>query len=295
MMEICFNNREADVGTFIRRQLSGLDAVKLVEALQSVLVTAKAPTPAEVLISYMDEMYSRFLKRQEKCEPRPPKTGVRESAAIILGEFVEPDLSRQYMTRFLQVPHYSGWPPWVGLLNIHSSLGGVNYIDDGWESFEYVTKLFQSLDFSRIDASGRFYYAEAMRDDIAGRVTPGQHFEFAMETARVAEIIAMCLTFAKEFCGRDSPNDLAFAFRWRDLRGRRLSSWASPRRNFYSRGTADQDEIVTSTTMPVATVPDAIGLHVETVVKPLFRLFGGWEFDSSVIQDIVVERLRGRL
>ena len=31
MMEICFNNREADIGAFALRQLSGLDAAKLIE------------------------------------------------------------------------------------------------------------------------------------------------------------------------------------------------------------------------------------------------------------------------
>lgn len=180
-------------------------------------------------------------------------------------------------------------------MNIHSSLGRVAYVNDGWESFEYVTQTFHSLDFSRMDASGRFYYLEALRDDMVGQVSPSEHLEFVIETARVTESIAICLTFAKEFCGPDSLNDLAFAFRWRGLRGRRLSTWANSRRNFYSRELADQDEIVTYATMPVATMPDAIGLHVEALVKPVFRLFGGWEFQSSVIQDIVAGRLNSQL
>ena len=230
MMEFCFDNREADIGAFIRRQLSGLNTKKLIEAIQGALTTLKAPTPTELLNAYMDAMYGRFVEQRDESEPQPPQTGTRESATIILGDFTHPDLSRNYMIRFLQVPRYSGWPPWAGLLNIHASIGPIRYINDGWESFEYVTQPFHSLDFSGMDASGRFYYLEALRDDMVGDVEPREHLEFVRETARVTKIIATCLTFAKEFCGSDSCNDLAFAFRWRGLKGRELSAWAHPRR-----------------------------------------------------------------
>jgi hypothetical protein len=35
----------------------------------------------------------------------------------------------------------------------------------------------------------------------------------------------------------------------------------------------------------------AIASHVEEIVKPLFALFGGKEFDSKIIADIVNKRL----
>lgn len=294
MMDICFNNREADIGAFVRRQLSGLDPTGLIDALQHVIGTVKAPTSTELLNAYMDEMYTRFTMWRDKHEPPPPKTGIRESAAIIIGDFARPSLSDDYMVRFMSVPRYSGWPPWVGLMHIHSGVGETGYIDNGWESFEYVETLFNTLDFSRMDESGRFYYVEALQDDITDQVPRGKHFEFVIETARVAEIIATCLAFAKEFCGPESSNDLVFAFRWRGLRGRWLSTWANPGRSLRLRESARQDEVITYATIPLATAPDAIGLHVEAVVKPLFRLFGGCEFDSRVIQDIVTRRLTNR-
>jgi hypothetical protein len=49
-----------------------------------VLATVKAPTSTELLNAYMDEMYSRFVKRRKKYDPPPPTTGTREAAAIIL-------------------------------------------------------------------------------------------------------------------------------------------------------------------------------------------------------------------
>ena len=134
------------------------------------------------------------------------------------------------MLQFLQIPRYSGWPPWVDLLNADSALGHLTYDSNGLESFEYITRVFHSLDFSRMDACGAFYYLEALRDDVQQQVPVGKYLEFVIETARVAEIIAVCLAFAKEFCGAEASNDLAFAFRWRGLRGRELSTWANPGR-----------------------------------------------------------------
>ena len=53
--------------------------------------------------------------------------------------------------------------------------------------------------------------------------------------------------------------------------------------------------IVSYATVPVATVPHAVGLLVEAVLKPMVRLFQGREFQSRVIQDIVTGRLNNRL
>jgi hypothetical protein len=291
LTEFCFNNREADIGGFIRRQLAGLDVTSFVGAFQEILHAVKTPTPVGLVDDYLERSYERYVELRNKDQRQIPDVGTRECAAVIIGPFATPELSQEYMMRFIGVPRHSGWPPWVGLLNIHSSLGSVAYIDEGWQSFEYVTEMFPSLDFSRMDASGKFYSLEGLRDDLVKNVPPRQHLEFVIETARVAEILAMCLLFAKEFCGADSANELSVAFRWRGLADRHLSAWANPDRGFRTRNVASQDEFVTHVTVPVAIAPDAIGPHVEAVLKPLFRLFGGWEFQSRVLQQIVTDRV----
>ena len=47
LMEFCFNNREADIGAFMRRQLSGLDILSASSALSEILGNATGPTPAQ--------------------------------------------------------------------------------------------------------------------------------------------------------------------------------------------------------------------------------------------------------
>lgn len=159
----------------------------------------------------------------------------------------------------------------------------------------FVPNRWRSVDFSRIEAAGKFYYLEGLRDDMVAQVKPGQHLEFTIETRRVTETIAAVLEFSKRYCGPDSENNLSVVFRWKGLEGRILSTWASPDRRLSGAGTAHQDKIVAETEIPVSTPINAIGLHVEKVLKPVFRLFDGKEFESSVIQDIVEETLGRRM
>ena len=87
---------------------------------------------------------------------------------------------------------------------------------------------------------------------------------------------------------------LAFAFRWSELKGRYLTSWVQPLRAFHKRAPASQDEVVTAVTVPLDTPRSAIAPHVEAVVRHLFALFRGTEFDSRVIRGIVEESLQIR-
>lgn len=226
--------------------------------------------------------------------PSVPKIGTREISAVITGEFVRPVLNAQYVLRFGQVPRFSGWPPFVSLLNADSEHARVHYDEGGVESLEYVNARFHSLDFSRIEASGRFYYLEGLRDDLVAEELPAfERLEYVTETARVTEVIAVILLFAKMFCGSEAANEVTFSFRWRGLAKRWL--WFRSGRTLINRRQATQDEIVTHATIPVATPVQAIGLQVENVIKPVFRLFGGWEFESDVILEIVTDRLKRRL
>lgn len=290
LMEFCFNNREADIGAFMRRQLSGIDINSASAALFDVLRIAKGPTPAEVVKVFMDDCWARYTKLRNAHEPNPPKPGTREMGAVISGDFPEPVISQEYLFRLAQIHRYSGWSPFYDALNPNS--GRPRYIDNGVESFLYAPTLFNLLEFSRIESLGRFYYCEGLRDDLTANVAPGQHLEFVGETQRVTEIIATVLDISKIFCGTDSTNTITFTFRWRSLTGRHLSTWANPNRNYYSRSTSVQDDFERTVAMPVATVPEAIQPHVEAIMKQLFLLFGGEHFHETVLAQIIKRTLR---
>jgi hypothetical protein len=168
-------------------------------------------------------------------------------------------------------------------------------LEDGWEALLIelgVAALgFPHLDFWRMEPRGVFYQLRGLDDDLAqanGGPAPRTQLDFSSQVARVTEVISTGLSFARSL-GCDEPKtSLTFGFRWTGLQGRHLTSWADRRRILRPYGgVSNQDQIVRPVTVPLETPPAGIAPHVENVLRSLFTLFGGWEFDSRVIEDIV--------
>ena len=93
----------------------------------------------------------------------------------------------------------------------------------------------------------------------------------------------------------ENDTSIAFAFRWTRLTGCHLVSWTNPERSLYSRGASHQDEITTSTVVPLEVPHSALTGHVEEAVNPLFELFDGTRLESRVVEGIVRDTLERRL
>lgn len=292
IMETCFNNREADIGAFMRRQLSGLDVEAATSAIFEMLKGAKGPTLQERTDAYLDVCLQKYVGRVKELGKPLPNIGTREVAAAISGDFEPPSLDEECMWQFAHLQRMSGWAPFVAFLNMSARIDDIRYDESGADVLTYDDRMFHILDFSRIERSGQFYFFEPLPGDFSPRTKAHTVLEFVQETARIAEIIAVIMQFAKAFCGNDSKNQVTFAFRWEGLANRRLGSMD---RMSWSRGVATQNDYVTHATIPVSIAISAIGLHVESIVKQLFRLFAGHAFDSTVIQNIVEDRMNSRL
>jgi hypothetical protein len=74
-----------------------------------------------------------------------------------------------------------------------------------------------------------------------------------------------------------------------------LASWAEPGRWFRTNAVAQEDECLTTVTVPLETPPTGIAPHVENAVRGLFVLFDGYEFESRIIEGIVSNTLQREL
>lgn len=284
LLEICFNNREADIGAFVRRQLSGMDVDATASAFFQILQQVKAPS-AEKIADDLIESCLQHAASQVNVG-FPIDTGIREVAAIISGDFDRPELDRHFMQRLNgQTPQYSGWPPWTPLMVQMGPGAKATFISEGWQAYLEDPNL-QIHEFSRIEQDGKFYYLEKLHDDWhEGRQ---KKLDFSNEIARVAEIAVTALSFGRIFCGNEATNSMTFAIRWRGLSGRVLINPLNRLSGMYASA---QDEIVTHATIPIVTPPNAITPHVEKLIKPLIRLFGGETIPSNSVQTIVSRRL----
>jgi hypothetical protein len=118
ILEICFDNREADIGRFLRRQLAGLDVERVIEALRG------APLAPDVDLrkrctsiletgekSFASALKERGLTREE----RPLLDGLTWEIALAIDPpkaGMLPD--RDFFATFAASnPKYTGWPIWL--------------------------------------------------------------------------------------------------------------------------------------------------------------------------------------
>jgi len=205
---------------------------------------------------------------------------------VIDGQFPLVTPTADFFRRLqLNKPSYSGWSLWHGDYSLSSN--STYPFQDGWESFMAGTPLkSEGFDFWRAEVAGHFYHIRMIWDDCTNGVEPQTQLDFVLHTRHVTEAVSIGAYFARILGCDETATTIGFACRWSKLKGRVLHSWSDPQRGFVSPA-AVQDEQTTSVAMPLETPPPAFAPVVESLVGPLFAVFGGTKFESMVIEQIV--------
>lgn len=302
MVAICLDNREADIGAFVRRHLSPLDLGQLREALSGVTSPPRV-TPLELAETQLVDGKEHFLRAMQKRRLQVPDIGFREAAMVIDGEVPANSPTDSFLqSLFVAQPQHTGWPAWVDSRRFHDTSMRPQVVDGSWQAliadykagFSNIPK----IAFWRINPAGRFYLLTGLEDDLGGtskHPKPGTELDFLLQISRVAEILSVGIAFAKAMKCDPENTSVVFAFRWSGLNGRQLTSWVEPQRGLRPLNPSYQDEQVATAVVPLDVAESAIVAHVEIAVKPLFSLFDGMEFDKKVIEDIAMATLRRRM
>ncbi len=300
---LCFNNREADIGGFVRRHLAALDLNALAAMVPAFAGILHRPSTRERAMEELNRGRGRFEAAAQRREMRPPAIGFRESAIIVEGEFPPQATTVSFRDKLLRsAPSHTGWPPWVNLWGATDELWRPRVFENGWESLVQdlnpaTAFLAPHLDFWRMEPRGVFHHIRALEDDLATSrgLQPLTALDFLLQISRTAEVISTGLSFGQTLGCDATKTSLIFGFRWTRLRGRALVSWVEPSRWFRTTGVAEQDEFVASVVVPLDTPPSGIAPHVGNIVQELFALFGGREVEPRVVEEIVAETVERRL
>ncbi len=258
-----------------------------------------ALTAIELARTYLETGRERFESRLEKRSANLLDAGTLETAAIITGNISEHSATQEFLTNLqIRKPYHSGWTPWIDSRG-SSEKGNRPYTtrDGCWEALVVVPNDFifgESVDFWRIDPRGSFYQIRFLEDDLrnpSGGPKPKTQIDFAMQISRIAEIISVCTSFARIMGCDESDSTITFAFRWRGMEGRHLTSWANPQRWFHAPEPSQEDEITSSVSIPLEVPQSGLASFADCATKELFALFGGWRFQPQVIEEIVKETL----
>jgi hypothetical protein len=294
-MEICFDNREADIGRFIRRHLSGISSDQ-VNVLATAITGNIKPeiSNQDSLEKYLQESEQRYEETlKDKKIGNVPEHGSWEVGLIVLGDTPTQHTTTQNFLNLLSSnnPNYTGWPVWLDSRPFADDYHP-RVVKGVWEALLINLKSSwrKYIDFMRLDPKGKFFLLRALEDDI-GRDYP-QAFtvlDFSLAIIRTAEAIAVGIAFAKSMGYSSDTTTLAFAFKWTKLKDRKLSS--GDRNNFSldipDRYFASDPKIDSFIDVPLETPLSALSQYVHQVTRPLFEAFNGYTVSRDIVEDII--------
>ena len=301
LMEICFDNREADVGRFVRRHLSGLDLASLVKIVGQQVTPP--PSLRDRAANVLDDGEHKFV---EAIAARPLSANEKQLALHAgfwsVGLVIDPPHPNAMPDQnFGQIigasnPQYTGWPVWLDA----RSLSEANRPKVKGNSLEYLILSISNVasshaDFARLDPVGEFFLHRNLQDDgVPSRVTPGTALDPVIMILRITEAMAVGIAFAKALGWKPEETKLGFAFRFHQLSGRRLTAWSRPF-DFPDFGVAHDDQITTFTEFSLDTSLSALAQFVEQVTQRLFVAFDGAQIPRWTVEDLVKRLIERRL
>ena len=285
--EVCFDNREADIGRFLRRHLGGLTPEIIGEFAVAISKKIETePTVEDRLRKYLEESEQRFKTVATERGLNLPEHGAWEVALIFIGEVPPHRATRDFLNLLdSSNPDYTGWPVWLDSSRAHDQKSRPYVIDGIWES---IIADVETIDFMRFDPRGKFYLRRALLEDtskIQGVPEPMAVLDFGFPVSRCAEAVAVGISFAKAMGCDPESTQLAYAFKWSKLKGRRLVS-LNPARPIPPSGPAYEDEVLSFINVPLETPLSALGSYIDEIVQRLFERFDGFTLSTEVIEDL---------
>jgi hypothetical protein len=205
IMEICFDNREADIGRFLRRHLGDRDISALLmqfsTAAAAIQPQPTLPDRAEALLNNGERRYLEALsKRELRAETRKELDAGTWSVALVVDP-PRPDAvsDKQFMNSFAVAnPNYTGWPVWIDSRHFNDRASHPGVVDKSWEALIISLQgRSKHVDFMRMDPKGEFYLHRLLQDDFTDQVERGKALDAILTVLRTAEAIAVGLSVVK--------------------------------------------------------------------------------------------------
>lgn len=301
ILKVCFDNREADIGRFLRRHLTGTNPQVVREFLETLTSDShpKATTEGS-LRKYLQECEYRYFEVVKKRQVQTPDHGTWEVGLLIDGDVPSHSASQEFLNllRFSN-PRHTGWPVWPDSRNFRDESTRPYVFEGAWEALLVFldSDTMNAIDFMRLSPEGRFYLRQAFEDDIQkspDAPAPMTCLDFTLPLRRVAESVSVGIAFAKAMGCDPEKTKLAFGFQWSNLKGRQLVSRVDPRRHISPSGSTHQDRVFTSVVVPLETPLSTLPELVNSVIQPLYEVFDGFSLSQKVVEDLTREAIEGR-
>ncbi|MDO8039899.1 hypothetical protein [Janthinobacterium sp. SUN137] len=301
ILDICFDNREADIGRFFRRQLASADASNLANFLMGRNFNEdNLKNRALSVIRKGDESFEKVLSKAPLSEEDSiALTFLTMSVGLVLHPKKADSLpTQEFMNTVASAnPQYTGWPVWMDTRGFQRTSDRPMVVDGAWQTFiNDINDWSANFEFMRIDPVGELFLRRVMQDDLMpSRITPGTALDVLLMVYRVAEVLAVGISIARA-TGWDQSEKAGFAFKWSGLEGRSLHAWANPNQFFFgASGVSNTLHANSFVEIPLDTPHSALAPHVAAAVAPLFASFNGFQVGLEAVEDCVRRMVERRI
>ena len=303
MLDICFENREADIGRFLRRHLGGVEREALLDAISPAGLnkTAVLKARCDILVKRGDaefavEVGSRAITQKMLTLPEHPLT---MRVALCLSPLVADAVPTQDFLRAFTSgnPSYTGWPMWLDSRNFTDEQSRPKVKHGAWQALILdLESDFPHSDFMLLDPRGDFYLRRLMQDDLHRKQGEQKRLlDVVLMIYRIAEVLAVGVSIAKS-CGWPTEGSAGFGLRWSGLKGRSLGAWANPLNwDESGSGTAYDTEAASFVMVPLDTPLNSLAPFVSKAVEPLFSSFSGHVVSMKLVEDCVQRLIERRM
>jgi hypothetical protein len=309
ILNICFDNREADIGRFIRRHLPDdmgqLRRLICGDGSRSNPPTLGEVTPTDRLSAktsiVLEQGKARFDAALNASTQLPVGSRALEYGRWHISLVLEPALpdnapTASFLNRLDTAnPSLNGWPVWLDSSSFREDAFRPRVVGGAWQTFIVSFDGWsRHVELQRIVPNGQFYLGRVMQDDLNAPVEARVILDPILVVIRVAEVMAVGLAFARAL--EVSPTSLlGFRFQWVGLAGRILSTWAQPHLMFAGRGPATDDTAESFVVVPADAPNAALAAYVIRATSELFSKFSGTELPENMVEDHVMRLLERRL
>lgn len=311
----CSDNREAEIGNFLRRNLDQVQfgALARVSTALYESMPASEPPPAIRAELFRRDGHERFQQQKQRRDLLyMPRHGSWEAAFVVEGG-IQPRNPDESFLNLINAsnPRYSGFPVWIDSRGFVKEDGAPDTssapytFGEGWEAFIHDVEpesIRRRMDFWRAEPAGKFYLYRAFPDDLSTSSKapePLTELDFVIPILRAAEAIAVSLAFAKAMGAKGEEATVHHAFRWDGLQGRRLSSWARSEADSGLYGdvgsgyVSHQPYAESLVSVPLDAPASVLGRYVRDATAPLYWAFSDFTLEPGFVEEIT-DRLLSR-
>lgn len=289
IMNICFNNREADLAGFVRRHLLSSELPDVLAELGASISRANRPSLEESCRAFAEECASRALEREQTrgLPDLPDAFGTVEIVAVLDPPTTGYIADEFFVNRLMLAhPRYSFelWQNNRGFSNPEDR--PIAYLG-GWETLADHTGFWVMREFARIEPTGRFYLRRPLPEDSsagARDAQPGKIVDIGMTIATVVEAMATVIAFANALRVGSDAGKAGLLFSYGGLRGRRLVSLNGAVDLIAFERRSETDGYSKFIEIPTDTSPMNLGPFVLQVVRELFALFNGYTINPNNVE-----------